>query len=136
MSEELKPCPFCGGKAEASSGPGTTFCSVHCFDCGVAMDAIKPAHYLPRVIAAWNRRTESSELSAAKASITEKDELLAMIKEKAAKSRCRDGCGESLGGELNDTCDVCCAFVDIEGMAVDALASLPPSPSDSTEDKP
>lgn len=45
-----------------------------------------------------------------------------------SKSRC-NGCGESRGGELADTCDACCALVGAENIAKEALAL----PSDESE---
>lgn len=71
MSEEIRPCPFCGGKAElvavAYMGRGS-YC-VQCQTCGAqskyfAMDACfisstnggNPSG--ERAVNAWNRRTE------------------------------------------------------------------------------
>ncbi|MDO4591034.1 MAG: Lar family restriction alleviation protein [Slackia sp.] len=36
MSEELKPCPFCGGKADLSTHTTASACRgvVHCQECG------------------------------------------------------------------------------------------------------
>ena len=46
MSEELKPCPFCGGKAREAS---TLNCGpVFCTDCGAMANVM-----------VWNRRTSS-----------------------------------------------------------------------------
>lgn len=55
---ELKPCPFCGGKAKGLDGdPGSGYdvsCSTH--DCPASHDT---AHETPEAaIAAWNDRAE------------------------------------------------------------------------------
>ena len=74
---ELKPCPFCGGKAKvmACDGAGTYYtdvgteqfmgrkmshCLVHCKRCGVKTKA-----YLTRrgVFNAWNRRVTDETYS-------------------------------------------------------------------------
>jgi Lar family restriction alleviation protein len=57
MSEELKPCPFCGG--EAGVGPlhttgGFRPFHVSCYVCGVEY---QHAETEAAAIAAWNRRT-------------------------------------------------------------------------------
>lgn len=56
MSEELKPCPFCGGKNlyrhKDSDGLGQTW--VWCADCG-ASGPVKEER--SHAIEAWNRRT-------------------------------------------------------------------------------
>lgn len=52
MADELKPCPFCGGEAEwRSGGPGCAW--VSCKDC----PAETGDGNVPRIAAAWNRRT-------------------------------------------------------------------------------
>lgn len=41
MSNELKPCPFCGpvkGNAQVFPGPGNEGFFVHCITCGVSTD--------------------------------------------------------------------------------------------------
>lgn len=61
MSEELKACPFCGGKAQIESRPSYSQAAntyeCHrgwCDDCGFGMDW---CNHEPDAIAAWNRRT-------------------------------------------------------------------------------
>lgn len=54
MSNELKPCPFCGGKAELRCF--MNFYWVKCIKCEVSTDA-KPS--LEKTIKAWNRRTNN-----------------------------------------------------------------------------
>jgi Lar family restriction alleviation protein len=51
MSNELKPCPFCGGKADIDA-PASIERLVYCKGCyaSIAEDAT------PKAIAAWNRR--------------------------------------------------------------------------------
>lgn len=53
MNEELKPCPFCGGKAEIS-----LLLSNYGVACTSCMGAIFPAKEQTReeAIKAWNRR--------------------------------------------------------------------------------
>ena len=70
MRDSLKPCPFCGGQAENSTGQisdGKPWHYVECVDCG----AIGPTYgeYAAHNIAVtewrsdqWNRRTILTEL--------------------------------------------------------------------------
>lgn len=61
MSDELKPCPFCGGEARAFySEEGGTF-DVQCQQCGAIPfigSRTSEIRTLDGVIAAWNARTE------------------------------------------------------------------------------
>ena len=62
MSEELKPCPFCGGDAELSSGKfeGKATSYVVCKCCGSQGEFffVSPKYASAiRAIEAWNRRT-------------------------------------------------------------------------------
>ena len=50
--ERLKPCPFCGGKAEFRSGSSTTP-YIRCRECG---GRTKSSRNRANLIAAWNRR--------------------------------------------------------------------------------
>lgn len=73
---EILPCPFCGGKAEARSGP--TFCSVQCRECGGNYEAQKPYSCLDKIIECWNHRPQGEaalreELAAVK---KDRDNLL------------------------------------------------------------
>jgi Lar family restriction alleviation protein len=63
---ELKPCPFCGGKAEIQqfANPQNYYC-VRCTDCGCSTDGYRrsktestEAENKAANAAAWNRRTE------------------------------------------------------------------------------
>lgn len=74
---DLKPCPFCGGKAELfkfqrggtddpdpDSPMFTEYgASVKCLGCGCKTEAIWKTYYAPNyidaVIAVWNRRTNN-----------------------------------------------------------------------------
>lgn len=63
MSEELKPCPFCGGKAVKYVNNGVC---VKCVDCGIStitlcdMQRIESDKgTIERVIEMWNRRTNN-----------------------------------------------------------------------------
>ena len=60
MSDELKPCPHCGGEAEASRDD-EWWCIVGCKSCSAMIEEkVAGAHARPvaiqRAIAAWNRR--------------------------------------------------------------------------------
>lgn len=71
MSEELKPCPFCGGDpimrrtvqeypadADGPAGDYDAWFTFHCDDCGVEMGG----EYRAEAIAAWNRRAPSPDM--------------------------------------------------------------------------
>lgn len=70
MSEELKPCPFCGGKAEITGGPegwtptfddpdsGGDPIAVICQSCGCGL--YSDFDDATEAINAWNRRTNDS----------------------------------------------------------------------------
>ncbi len=55
--EELKPCPFCGGKMEADGIATCTdgTCSVECDDCG-CLGPFKGSEDEAR--SSWNKRSE------------------------------------------------------------------------------
>lgn len=84
---ELKPCPFCGsGRTDptfsrgykAGDQPKPAVAS-GCWDCGaVGPDVLVPEHSSGHLLAvkAWNSRTESDELAAAKARIAELEKAL------------------------------------------------------------
>lgn len=57
MSEELKPCPFCGGEAELNriNTAAVWAIEVRCPHCGCGTDC---AEMKAEAIAAWNRRAE------------------------------------------------------------------------------
>lgn len=54
MSEELKPCPMCGGEAREFHGVNGIGNSVECLSCGVSIS--KPN--IDDAIKAWNRRAD------------------------------------------------------------------------------
>lgn len=56
MTEELKPCPFCGGMAVLSTG-GEHFAIPECTECGATLPASFGADRQEKATAAWNRRT-------------------------------------------------------------------------------
>jgi len=59
MSEELKPCPFCGAKASVqrySSGTGGPKCAIWCDACHVGTSWLHGDDGEARVVAEWNRR--------------------------------------------------------------------------------
>ena len=56
--EELKPCPFCGGRAKINSRPTSLYCEgrayqVQCTFCGATIPEFWNQE---SVIKAWNRR--------------------------------------------------------------------------------
>lgn len=55
---ELKPCPFCGGKAVIKYG-SEGYCSwIFCEDCYATSAACFPPESVEKAIEAWNRRVE------------------------------------------------------------------------------
>lgn len=62
MSEELKQCPFCGGKAKATHGVmGVPFIFIKCGQCGavVSFDNNECNHAPHKAIEYFNRRMQS-----------------------------------------------------------------------------
>ncbi len=61
MSDKLKPCPFCGGKAKLSNigAQAGLFC-VKCDDCW-AKSIFVDSHKQEEAIKAWNTRHEIEE---------------------------------------------------------------------------
>lgn len=62
MTEELKKCPFCGGKATLNAGSDRNYSLVKCRDCGAESGMVKvSAEYCAdeRAIEAWNRRANN-----------------------------------------------------------------------------
>lgn len=61
MSAELKPCPFCGGKARirhiTSAGGIETHSMVECSSCHIKTDYYVYQYGEHNVIKVWNRRT-------------------------------------------------------------------------------
>lgn len=58
---DLKPCPFCGGKAEIGTGPGYSF--VNCTDCMASTDILLAENWKYTALEAadrWNMRTATS----------------------------------------------------------------------------
>ena len=79
MSEQLKPCPFCGGEASHNGGGGSSYGRfwwiVGCKTCDIWVSdpeiwdkknpgMLDPAYPAKWCIAAWNRRTPSPEVAA------------------------------------------------------------------------
>ena len=72
MSDELKPCPFCGGKARYRTGCGV--------ECSVCFANIVDARRLREsVCAKWNRRSDAAALSEAQATIARLEAALRLI---------------------------------------------------------
>ena len=65
MSEELKPCPFCGEKAEIETWTTSTThikyknYRVGCYKCGIHTDWMALNEGKASAIEAWNRRAEA-----------------------------------------------------------------------------
>lgn len=53
--DELKPCPFCGGRPYLH---GDDYYWVTCFECGVETSGYED---VSKVIEAWNRRAEDGK---------------------------------------------------------------------------
>ena len=61
MATELKPCPFCGGEAEAFEDDGNF--GVHCKNYNCIGYDIEPQYIEDGyAIEAWNRRAEDADL--------------------------------------------------------------------------
>lgn len=61
MSEELKPCPFCGGEAELKEYKPNVSGVAICKECGARSPICKNDHtggWKPKAIAEWNTRAE------------------------------------------------------------------------------
>jgi hypothetical protein len=62
MTEQLKPCPFCGGTAHVYTSQHHIFLdSIGCANEGCGMQPSTDYLPGPMAIAAWNRRTEVPE---------------------------------------------------------------------------
>lgn len=82
MEEKLKPCPFCGSKAEFSvgkTGDGKDWHYIECDDCGAVGPRVNYADHNIQVkeanAEAWNGRSKDALLSAAEAFITEAESM-------------------------------------------------------------
>jgi len=58
MNQELKPCPFCGGKAKIIKDPIKIGCTNN--NCMICVHTI-PNLQLEDAIEAWNRRVNDTE---------------------------------------------------------------------------
>jgi Fe-S-cluster-containing dehydrogenase component len=54
MSRNMKPCPFCGGRAKVEE----PFVIIHCMKCDVRVGWFDSPE---KTVAAWNRRTQTTE---------------------------------------------------------------------------
>ena len=57
---ELKPCPFCGGKVKRVIGPMRETVMFVCETCGADV-CFFGAEHEPKATKAWNRRAEEGE---------------------------------------------------------------------------
>lgn len=57
-NQELKPCPFCGGKVKKITAPIKGTQMFMCDNCGADV-CFYGAAYEPRATEAWNRRTKN-----------------------------------------------------------------------------
>lgn len=57
---ELLPCPFCGGAAQAVTGPVPQRWGVVCDSCDVFQDSRSPSR--DEAIGVWNTRQQSAEI--------------------------------------------------------------------------
>ena len=58
MSDELKPCPFCGGEAKISTDDDIDY-AIYCDDCPGGIESYSLT--TTELIQAWNKRTEHRE---------------------------------------------------------------------------
>lgn len=92
MENELKPCPFCGGKAELSDAgykckDGKKRFVVRCSKCGTSR-CVKPKP-INQAAADWNERAENEELKFTREFIHEHGLEFALAS--AWRGRCADG---------------------------------------------
>lgn len=86
MSEGLKPCPFCGGKAELDWGSTYNVSEgmrqdgwVECLSCEATVEiaSIEDSHSSDDLIKKWNNRTTDDRITKLEA---EKAELIEFVK--------------------------------------------------------
>lgn len=112
MSDELKPCPFCGGEARAFRCEESGTFDVQCQQCGAIPfigSRTSERKTMADVIAAWNARAERT----CRFSLEEDREMLA---EKAA---C--GPGEFVTQDMPDLLWTCSACGEQYKNGLDAL---------------
>lgn len=83
MSEELKPCPCCGGEARAQFEVYGTWVRVFCVECGLSTMSVPTRNFDPTPAAKlWNARPIEDALRA---------NIDALLDENAALKEYRDG---------------------------------------------
>lgn len=115
MSEELKPCPFCGGDGKLyDSGCVRT---VICQDCGASTFDAEQSVEAARE--EWNRRATDAELAALRARVAELEREVERVREALCKAERALANGKGVEGE--DT------FISRNGFALNVLnAALAP----------
>lgn len=96
MSEKLKPCPFCGGKAKINGG--SVLCYVRCESCKARVWSCYETK--EEAIAAWNQRAERT----CKA-------VPGRMKYDERKPMCSE-CGYSVGDRRYNYCPNCGARIE------------------------
>lgn len=93
MSEELKPCPFCGGDANAQ--PQTQHLPGCYFDALAQLKAAPRGDLsmVPEVLKAWNRRHDDKRVAELEAELAEAIEWLQHFNSKAAVAERRNSEG-------------------------------------------
>lgn len=76
MSEELKPCPFCGSAAYyTESVNGNSMVYVGCSPCGVHFKALRTPNGLTKdIVTAWNTRNDRTVIDAFLARVREREQ--------------------------------------------------------------
>lgn len=105
MSEELKPCPFCGYNARFTKSQGVS--KVWCIKCGTSSGLCPYDHAIER----WNTRTSEDALKKVIADIAatlamgsdlQEDDIFAMCKDAIGEKAILDRYNEKLRERVGD----------------------------------